>query len=161
MVAVFGSGSPNLLKHPIHRSRMIAKELHKYLVTAGVFTNLEQLTASRQTRDLLGGDGLMKASQSLSDGVLGVLVQPPDIPVTPRKVHSHEAAYTNGVGVLGLLEKTCDAVLVKDGIRIHTNQVVHLIELNVSNQPIGHGVKEALGEDHRRICVANVELVKE
>lgn len=89
----------------------------------------------------------MKAAQSLCDAVLGILVQAPEVPIAPGEVYGHVTAHTHRVGVLGFLEEVRDAILGKNGVCIHANEVVDLFHANVPCQPAGHGVEEVGRKD--------------
>jgi hypothetical protein len=49
----------------------VTEEIDENQIATGFVADLEELAAARKTGDFLGGDGLMKTTKTLGDGVLG------------------------------------------------------------------------------------------
>jgi len=139
----------------------VTKEIDENEIATGFVTDLEKLTASRKTRDFLGGNGLMETTKTLGDGVLGRLVDGPEVPITILEVNSDVTADTNSVGVVRLLEKLSDTLVLKDGIGIHSNEMIDVVHLDLVLKPAGHGVEKLAREDGLRVLGTGVELVEE
>jgi hypothetical protein len=118
----------------------VAEEVDENEIATGFLADLEELAAAGKTRDLLGSDRLMKTTKTLGDGILGRLVDGPEVPVTILEVNSDVTTDTDSVGVVRLLEKLSDTLLLKDGIGIHSNEMIDIIHLDLILKPAGHGV---------------------
>lgn len=161
VVAVLAGRGADLLEDVVGGRGAVSKELDEHVVAARLLADLEQLAAARQTGDLVGDDGLVQPAQALRDGVLGRLVQAPDVPVALLEVDGHVAAHAHGAGEVALLQQLRDAVILKDGVGVHADQVRDVVDAGVVAQEQGHLGEEGRAEEHLRLLGPHVELVQE
>ncbi|KAI6762463.1 hypothetical protein HG530_008443 [Fusarium avenaceum] len=112
------------LQHTVHVLGEVAEKINQNKIATSFIADLEELTATWETRYLLGSDGLVKTTKTLSDGILSRLVDRPEVPVTILEINSDVAADTDSVRVVGLFKKLSDTLLLKNGIGVHSNKII-------------------------------------
>ena len=95
----------------------------------------------------------------MTNGVRRILHQAPHVPRTVLEVHPDDTANAKALGVPRFRDEVVDAPWIKDGVCIHADNLVKVVDATVVEDERGHLPKQPIRHDRCWSLVSLVELV--
>lgn len=158
--AVFRVVAHDVLRHEVVGLGAVSELVAEDSIAKGGLFDADELTAAGETVDLAGDARLEHASQALGLGIFNRLIERPWREPLAVKVDTNVTADTNDVGILAnLADHLADAVLVKDSVCIHTNEVINRVDAEL-NKAVTDVLIELIVEHGDDILRALFEVVE-
>lgn len=158
--AVFRVVAHDVLSHHVVGLGAVSESIAEDSIAESGLVDADELTAARETVDLAGDARLEHASQALGLGIFDRLVERPWREPFAVEIDTDVAADADDVGIgANLAEHLADAVLVKDGVCVHTSEEVNRVDAEL-NKAVADVFVEIIVEHGDDILRAHLEVVE-